>query len=87
MIEGASNGVCCGYKVRGPPERMNEACVWLSMLQRMRARKRLLKLRSVGEKMSSKVAASKCHEVSGQTKMEDGKIESTGVERTGDRGE
>lgn len=33
--------------------------------------------------MSSKVAASKCHEVNGQTKMEDGRIESTGVERTG----
>ena len=53
------------------------------MLQRMRARKRSFKLRSLGEKMSSKVAASKCHEVNGQTKMEDGRIESTGVERTG----
>lgn len=36
--------------------------------------------------MSLSTVASKSHEVSGQTKMEDRRIESTDVERTGDLG-
>lgn len=52
----------------------------------MKAGKRLLELGNAGEKMPLNTVASKSHEVSGQTKMEDCRIESTGVERAGDLG-